>query len=173
MARKPLKDDEGLLASWGQMTAAEKARVRKRENDALDEASSERSRPISSRIADKLYDIGATTAVAKARAKEAQEDIRRRDIIYQDAKKKASQSDKDRDNKRYGVDRPVKTKDLSFARGGTTAATKAKAKAVPKKAAPAKAVPKKVVTQKGVAAKAKPMAYAKGGMATKKKKKGY
>ena len=122
MARKPLKDDEGYLARWDQMTAAEKARVRAKEKAELEAAESERKRPLSSRIVDTLYDKLGRSADAKARFEAAREDMQRRESRYQEAKREASQSDKDRMRtvdgvmlaRRYGVDRPVKL----FNKGG-------------------------------------------------------
>lgn len=137
MAKTPLKDDETRLARWDQMTAAEKARVRAQEKAALEEAESERKRPLSSRIADKLYDTLGRTADAKARAQAAQEDNKSRESRYQQAKKEASQSDKDRTRdvggitaRRYGVDRPVKLRKggsvSSASKRGDGCATKGK-----------------------------------------------
>jgi len=165
--QRPLRDDEGTLAAWSQMTKAEKDFVRKREKDELDKASSQRSRPLSSRIVDGYYGIVATPNIAKARAKEAGGDSQLRESIYQDAKKEASRSDEDRERRsRYGVNRILKRKDIEMAKGGTTAATRAKAKAVPKKAAPAKAVPKKMAAGGSTASKRA------DGCATKGKTKG-
>ena len=122
MAKTPLKDNESRLASWDQMTAAEKARVRAREKAELEKAKSERKRPLSSRIMDGLF-------TPLQRAKEtAAEDASRRESRYQDAKKKASQPDKDRSRKvngfpakLYPVDRNVKL----FRKGGSTASKRA------------------------------------------------
>ena len=129
MARKPLRDDETYQARWDQMTAAEKARVRAKEKAELKAAESERKRPLSSRIVDTLYDKLGRSADAKARLEAAREDMQRRESRYQEAKKEASQSDKDRMRtvdgvmlaRRYGVDRPVKL----FRKGGSTASKRA------------------------------------------------
>jgi hypothetical protein len=120
MAKTPLKDDETRLARWDQMTAAEKARVRAREKAKLKEAESERKRPLSSRIMDGLF-------TPLQRAKEtAAEDASRRESRYQDAKKEASKSDKDRTrevngfpSKLYPVDRKIKLR-----KGGSVSASR-------------------------------------------------
>ena len=137
MAKTPLKDNESRLASWGQMTAAEKARVRAREKAELEKAKSERKRPISSRIADSFYKMGPPF-VANPRAKEAAEDISRRESLYREAKKEASKSDKDRNRevngfpaKLYPVDRKIKLRkggSVSASRRGDGCATKGKTK---------------------------------------------
>jgi hypothetical protein len=132
MAKTPLKDDETRLASWDQMTAAEKARVRAREKAELEKAKSERKRPLSSRIMDGLF-------TPLQRAKEtASEDTSRRESRYQDAKKEASKSDKDRNRevngfpaKLYPVDRKIKLRkggSVSASRRGDGCATKGKTK---------------------------------------------
>jgi hypothetical protein len=132
MAKTPLKDDETRLASWDQMTAAEKARVRAREKAELEKAKSERKRPLSSRIMDGLF-------TPLQRAKEtAAEDASRRESRYQDAKKEASKSDKDRNRevngfpaKLYPVDRKIKLRkggSVSASRRGDGCATKGKTK---------------------------------------------
>jgi hypothetical protein len=132
MAKTPLKDNESRLASWDQMTAAEKARVRAREKAELEKAKSERKRPLSSRIMDGLF-------TPLQRAKEtAAEDASRRESRYQDAKKEASKSDKDRNRevngfpaKLYPVDRKIKLRkggSVSASRRGDGCATKGKTK---------------------------------------------
>jgi hypothetical protein len=133
MARKPLKDDETRLARWDQMTAAEKARVRAQEKAALEKAESERKRPLSSRIMDGLF-----TPFQRAKEKAA-EDASRRESRYQDAKKEASKSDKDRTrevngfpSKLYSVDRKIKLRKggsvSSASKRGDGCATKGKTK---------------------------------------------
>ena len=132
MAKTPLKDNESRLASWDQMTAAEQARVRAREKAELEKAKSERKRPLSSRIMDGLF-------TPLQRAKEtASEDASRRESRYQDAKKEASKSDKDRNRKvngfpakLYPVDRKIKLRkggSVSASRRGDGCATKGKTK---------------------------------------------
>jgi hypothetical protein len=119
-SKDTLGDDETYQARWDQMTAAEKARVRAREKAELEKAKSERKRPLSSRIMDGLF-------TPLQRAKEiAAEDASRRESRYQDAKKEASQSDKDRVTgegplgvRRYGLDRPVKLR-----KGGSVSASR-------------------------------------------------
>jgi len=137
MARKPLKDNESRLASWDQMTPAEKARVRAKEKAALEKAESERKRPISSRIADRFYKMGPSF-VANPRAKEAAEDTSRRESLYREAKETASKSDKDRSRKvngfpakLYPVDRKIKLRkggSVSASRRGDGCAVKGKTK---------------------------------------------
>jgi hypothetical protein len=104
-----LGDDETRLARWDQMTAAEKARVRAREKAELGKAESERKRPLSSRIMDGLF-----TPLQRAKEKAA-EDASQRESRYQNAKKEASMSDKDRTRdvggftaRMYPVDRKIK-----------------------------------------------------------------
>ena len=130
MAKTPLKDNESRLASWDQMTAAEKARVRAREKAELEKAKSERKRPLSSRIMDGLF-------TPLQRAKEtAAEDASRRESRYQDAKKEASKSDKERNRevngfpaKLYPVDRKIKLrKGGSVSKRADGCATKGKTK---------------------------------------------
>ena len=117
-SKDTLGDDETRLARYSQLNAEEKARVRAKEKAELEKAKSERKRPLSSRIMDGLF-------TPLQRAKEtAAEDASRRESRYQDAKKEASKSDKDRSRevngfpaKLYPVDRKVKL----FRKGGSTA----------------------------------------------------
>ena len=134
MAKKPLADNETRMARWDQMTPAEKARVRAKEKATLEKAESERERPLSSRVMDSLIATFGQSANAKARAQEAAEDISRRESRYQDAKRAASRSDKDRNQplNLYGVDRVVKIDGKKkggavkgYAKGGSTASKRA------------------------------------------------
>ena len=119
-SKDTLGDDETYVARLDQMTAAEKASVRAREKAKLEKAKSERKRPLSSRIMDGLF-----TPLQRA-AEIAAEDASRRESRYQDAKKEASQSDKDRASRegtfggrRYTLDRQVKLR-----KGGSVSASR-------------------------------------------------
>lgn len=119
-----LGDDETRLARYSQLNAEEKARVRAEEKAKLKKATSERYRPLSSRIMDGLF-------TPLQRAEEiAAEDASRRESRYQDAKKEASKSDKDR-TKLYPVDRKIKLRkggSVSASRRADGCATKGKTK---------------------------------------------
>jgi hypothetical protein len=124
-SKDALGDDETRLARYSQLNAEEKARVRAKEKAVLEKAKSERERPLSSRIMDRYYKMGPSF-VANPRAKEAAEDTSQRESRYQDAKREASKSDKDRNRevngfpaKMYPVDRKIKLR-----KGGSVSASR-------------------------------------------------
>lgn len=127
--KSSLKDDETRLARFDQMTAAEQQEVLDRKNAKLAEAESQRKRPFTSRVMDKLVTAGAPFRAkrdADASSRSIQEDEKLREDRYQSAKKEAASR-----SGLYGVDRvlkldgkPVPMKD--YAKGGAVRSSASK-----------------------------------------------
>jgi hypothetical protein len=101
-----LGDDETRMARFDQMTPSEQKQVQSKKDAALVEAESQRKRPLTSRIVDKLVTAGAPFRAkrdADASSRSIQEDEKLREEKYQDAKKAAA----DRSGL-YGTDRVLK-----------------------------------------------------------------
>lgn len=119
--KSSLKDDETRLARFDQMTPAEQQEVVNTKNTKLAEAESQRKRPFTSRVMDKLVTAGAPFRAkrdADASSRSIQEDEKLREDRYQSAKKEAASR-----SGLYGVERvlkldgkPVPMKD--YAKGG-------------------------------------------------------
>ena len=108
-----LGDDEGRLAKFRNLTPSEKAKIRSEQQAELSEATSNRKRPLSSRVVDKLYESLGNPTTQELTAKTAAEDTARRQTRYDDAKRRAAMSDEelDKEKRLYGVDRKVKLAD--------------------------------------------------------------
>jgi len=122
MAR-PIADDETRMAKFGNLTPDEKRKERAKQQAELESATSERERPLGSRIMDKLGAAFGQPANQKVDAQAAAEDIARRESRYQTAKQRAGMSDQEleKEPSLYGTDRAMKLKDnpLKMAKGGS------------------------------------------------------
>jgi len=125
-SKDTLGDDETRLARYSQLNAKEKARVRAGEKAELAEATSNRYRPLTLRAVggirnflmnNRLTNDKARAIIRKENA-EASADTKAREKSFQEAKKFASRSDKERDQEfiRYGMDnnRTLKIDDYPF-----------------------------------------------------------
>jgi len=120
---KPIADDETRLAKFGNLTPDEKRKERAKQQAELESATSERERPLGSRIMDKLGAAFGQPANQKAHEQAAAEDTARRESRYQTAKQRAGMSDQEleKEPSLYGTDRSMKLKDnpLKMAKGGS------------------------------------------------------
>jgi hypothetical protein len=120
---KPIADDETRMAKFGNLTPDEKRKERAKQQAELESATSERERPLGSRIMDKLGAAFGQPANQKAHEQAAAEDTARRESRYQTAKQRAGMSDQEleKEPSLYGTDRAMKLKDnpLKMAKGGS------------------------------------------------------
>jgi hypothetical protein len=120
MAR-PIADDETRMARFGNLTPDEKRKERAKQQAELESATSERERPLGSRIIDKMGLVLGHPANQKNEM--IAEDIARRESRYQTAKQRAGMSDQEleKEPSLYGTDRVMKLKDnpLKMAKGGS------------------------------------------------------
>jgi len=120
---KPIADDETRMAKFGNLTPDEKRKERAKQRAELESATSERERPLGSRIMDKLGATFGQPANEKVREQAAAADTARRESRYQTAKQRAEMSDQELEKEPtlYGTDRVIKLKDnpLKMAKGGS------------------------------------------------------
>jgi len=120
---KPIADDETRMAKFGNLTPDEKRKERAKQQAELESATSERERPLGSRVMDKLGAAFGQPANEKVREQAAAADTARRESRYQTAKQRAEMSDQELEKEPtlYGTDRVMKLKDnpLKMAKGGS------------------------------------------------------
>jgi hypothetical protein len=128
---KPIADDETRMAKFGNLTPDEKRKERAKQQAELESATSERERPLGSRIMDKLGAAFGHPANQKVNEQAAAEDTARRESRYQTAKQRAGMSNQELETEPslYGTDRAIKLKDnpLKMAKGGSVSSASKRA----------------------------------------------
>tara|TARA_R110000868_G_scaffold93785_2_gene259286 strand:- start:200 stop:823 length:624 start_codon:yes stop_codon:yes gene_type:complete len=125
-----LKDDETRMTRFGNLNTKEKAQIREKQKTDLSSATSDRQRPLGSRVLDKLYEAAPFVSPTNRR-KEAEADTAQRESRYQTAKRRAETTDENlsKEPNLYGTNRTFKLEEgkkqggsiKKYARGGATA----------------------------------------------------
>ena len=115
-----LKDDETRLAKFNALSPERKAAIRAAQQKELEEATKERTRPLSSRALDAMTQIFGTAKGAEAARQRSGEDAARREQRFQEAQRASGMSDAEMDAQpRYYGD----TKVHKLAKGGKVSAS--------------------------------------------------